>query len=311
LNSNESTIFPLLCIAFLYLITLYQYSKLFWNKGHPKTMEQSYSPHQSRLSTETGVPLYRQLQEILSGQIHSGALVPGDLVPGEMELAHRFDVSRITARRALTELANGGLVTRRRGLGTIVIETPPMPYIRSSVEGWLDGMRQMAEATTVRLLSFEYAPASKAVSQAMALDVGTTVQRAVRVRLLGDQPFSYLDTSVPEHIGRRYDRSEMGAMSLLELLENAGVRVASAQQAISAVAADAEVASALSIYAGAPLLSVSRVVMDENSEVVEFIRALYRPEIYTISMNMERVERAEGKAWSAGDRPFEDRATHD
>ena len=274
-------------------------------------MVQSHSPHQSRLSTETGVPLYRQLQEILSGQIHSGALVPGDIIPGEMQLAQRFDVSRITARRALTELAIAGLVTRKRGRGTIVIATPPLPSIPSSVEGWLENARQMADATTVRLLSFNYLPVSAAVASAMGIETGKVVQRAVRVRMIGGRPFSYLDTCVPEHIGRRYDRSELGAMSLLDLLENAGVHVASAQQTISAVAADAEVAAALSIYAGAPLLAVSRVVLDRTGEVVEFIRALYRPEMYTISMNMKRIGLPDDRSWSTRAKPDEDCSTHD
>ena len=145
----------------------------------------------------------------------------------------------------------------------------------------------------------------------MGIEAGKVVQRAVRVRMIGGRPFSYLDTCVPEHIGRRYDRSELGAMSLLNLLENAGVHVASAQQTISAVAADAEVAAALSIYAGAPLLAVSRVVLDRTGEVVEFIRALYRPEMYTISMNMERIGLPDDRSWSTLAKPDEDCSTHD
>ena len=269
-----------------------------FGKGPFCLMIHSHNPHQSRLSIKTGVPLYRQLQGIISGQIQSGALIPGDKVPSEMQLMHRFDVSRITARRALTELAIRGLVTRERGRGTIVAVSPPLPNIPSSIEGWLENARQMANATTVHLLSFNYLPVENAVATLMKIDRGKVVQRAVRVRMLGDRPFSYLDTCVPEHIGRRYDRSDMGVMSLLELLENAGVRVVSAQQTISAVAADDEVAAALSIYAGAALLEVTRVVADENGEVVEFIRALYRPEMYKVSMHMDRIGKPEGRVWT-------------
>ena len=98
-------------------------------------------PHPTGLNSGTGVPLYRQLENILVGQIHNGSLVPGDSVPGEHELAQRFDVSSITARRALTELAIGGLVTRERGRGTKVAAVPPMPNLQSSVDGWLAALR--------------------------------------------------------------------------------------------------------------------------------------------------------------------------
>ena len=269
-------------------------------------MIHSHRPHQSRLSIKTGVPLYRQLQGIISGQIQSGTLIPGDKVPSEMQLMQRFDVSRITVRRALTELAIKGLVTRERGRGTTVAVSPPLPNIPSSIEGWLENAKQMADSTTVRLLSFDYLPVENSVATLMKIDKGKVVQRAVRVRMVGDQPFSYLETCVPEHIGRRYDRSEMGEMSLLELLETAGVRVVSAQQTISAVAADDEVAAALSIYAGAALLAVTRVVIDENGEVVEFIRAHYRPEMYKISMNMERIGEPEGRTWTTQAAPDDD-----
>jgi len=125
------------------------------------------------------------------------------------------------------------------------------------------------------------------------------VQRAVRVRILDGKPMSYLVTYVPSDIGRQYDRDELNRRPLLHLLERAGVDVASARQTISATVADAQVASALSVHAGAPLIEVRRVVRDAADRPVEYIRVLYRPDLYRFEMSMRRVREKEGMRWAA------------
>jgi GntR family transcriptional regulator len=65
-------------------------------------------------------PLSAQLAQLLRELIRSGDLVPGDRVPSEPQLARKYSVSRDTAQRALAMLADEGLITRRRGVGSIV-----------------------------------------------------------------------------------------------------------------------------------------------------------------------------------------------
>ncbi|RME67622.1 MAG: GntR family transcriptional regulator, partial [Alphaproteobacteria bacterium] len=65
-------------------------------------------------------PLYHQIYVLMREKIISGVYHDGSLIPSEHELEKMFGVSRITAKRALDELASEGLVTRRRGRGTTV-----------------------------------------------------------------------------------------------------------------------------------------------------------------------------------------------
>jgi len=57
--------------------------------------------------------------------IRGGTLSPGDQLPAEPELAKQFGISRPTLRAALSELIAGGLLIRRRGIGTFVSTSPP------------------------------------------------------------------------------------------------------------------------------------------------------------------------------------------
>jgi DNA-binding transcriptional MocR family regulator len=63
--------------------------------------------------------------------IRSGQLAAGDRVPSEVDLAREHDVSRDTAQRALTVLAEEGLIVRRRGVGSVVAATEPVRKVRA------------------------------------------------------------------------------------------------------------------------------------------------------------------------------------
>ncbi|HEX5325898.1 MAG TPA: GntR family transcriptional regulator, partial [Acetobacteraceae bacterium] len=69
-------------------------------------------------------PLYRQLTELLRGQIVSGALADGARLPSEAQLGERYGVSRITIRQALADLERQGLLERTPGRGTFVRRRP-------------------------------------------------------------------------------------------------------------------------------------------------------------------------------------------
>jgi GntR family transcriptional regulator len=74
---------------------------------------------------KTDGPLYAQVRQLLRERIRSGTWRPGQLLPNEFEIADEFGVSQGTARKALDALAQDGLVVRRQGRGTFVVEHTP------------------------------------------------------------------------------------------------------------------------------------------------------------------------------------------
>jgi DNA-binding LacI/PurR family transcriptional regulator len=65
-------------------------------------------------------PFYQHIYDYLLGEINSGRLGSGDRAPTEKELCQKFNVSRITSKRALEMLAANGYITRFRGKGSFV-----------------------------------------------------------------------------------------------------------------------------------------------------------------------------------------------
>lgn len=254
-------------------------------------------------------PLYHQIYLILKGQITDGLYGTNARLPSELDLTERFGVSRITAKRAMDELAAEGLVVRERARGTRVIYQPPSASIASSIEGMLENLIAMGLETTVKLLDFAYLPASNSVAEALEIESGAEVQRAVRVRYLEDGPFSHLTTYVPSATGRQFSAEELSSLPLLSLLERCGVKVDSASQTISATLADNIVAPLLGADAGSALMKIMRVVRDQNGMPVEFITALYRPDRYQYRMSLSRVQGETERRWAADDNASKSRTS--
>ena len=243
-------------------------------------------------------PLYHQIYVLLREQILDGIYGAQALVPTEQELTHRFNVSRITAKRALDELAAEGLVVRRRGRGTSVARPLPTRPVRANITGLLENLLMMGLKTDVDILEFGYVPAPPDVARALKVATGAEVQRAVRVRSLDGVPLSYTTSYVPADLGRVYGRKHLATTPLLALLERAGCLIGSAEQTISATLADTMVAPRLGLRVGAPLLAVTRTVLDQTGRLVEHIHILYRPDRYNYRMKLSRVQGPATKLWS-------------
>lgn len=254
-----------------------------------------------RIDSRLPTPLYHQIYVLLREQILGGVYADNGLVPTEQELTRRFGVSRITAKRALNELAAEGLVVRRRGKGTTVASRVAVPALSANISGLLENLLMMGLKTKVKIIDFAYRPASEDVARALALEVGAEVQRAVRVRSLDGAPLSFTTSYVPGALGRTFSRKDLATKPLLELLERAGVLIGSADQSIGAVLADSMVAPRLGVRVGSPLLSVTRTVFDQHARPVEYIAILYRPDRYQYRMKLARVQGPAAKLWSATD----------
>lgn len=244
----------------------------------------------------------RQVYLVLRDRIVSGAAHFGTRLPNENALALAHGVSRVTIRRALGELQREHLIERRRSAGTRVIYRPSPARMTADISGVLANIANMGRSTKVRLLSFDYVPAHGPAAEALGIGDRDLLQRAVRVRSVDGVPFSYLVTHVPERIGITYQAKDLADRPLLELLERSGVKVERATQRISACLAAPEVAAALGVTTGSPLIELVRIVYDRDNRGVEYLHALYRPDRYGFEFDMVRAGAAAKRSWAASPR---------
>jgi GntR family transcriptional regulator len=214
-------------------------------------------------------PLYAQVRERLIERIRSGQWKPGQLIPNEFEIADEFGVSQGTARKAIGALAAEGLVLRRQGRGTFVVEHTPAHVLFRFFNLYDDA--GVAVTPDSRDATACLAEPDIEERRALGLDAATRVIRIVRTRMRNGVPFIRETIALPEPVFAGFvDRPEI-ANTLYDLFQKEyGVMVMRTEDRLSAVAADAEMAAALAIAPGTPLLRIARIAFAIDHRPVEW-----------------------------------------
>ncbi len=232
------------------------------------------------------IPLYYRIFLALRDEILSGERGLGVAMPTEQELGALHGVSRITARRALDELAQHGLVERKRRVGTRVTFRSPAAPIEGHINQAIESLIAFGRGTQVRVIEFGEVPASDTVAQQLGLAAGARVVRALRMRLADDAPLGAIESFVPTAIGSAIGRDALTTMPMLELIRAAGHAIGKGAQTISAVSADPALAALLEAETRAAIIRIDRVVRDTDGRPLLFTSARYRGDRYRLSLDL-------------------------
>jgi len=251
------------------------------------------------VATPLPVPRYHQIYLLLRERLATGEFSGGAPLPGELELAREYGVSRVTMRAALNLLVQEKLILRQRGRGTFARTSDATPA-GPPLLGLLENLVSMGLKTSVRVLELGSVPASPEVAEGLRIAPGDMVQRAVRVRSHRGGPVSHITTYVPLAVAK-FRRRLLTDKPMLQLLEESGVKVAGAEQTVSAKLADPQIAALLEVEVGAPLLAVTRIVHDRAGRPVQLLRGLYRPDRYQYRMQLTRSGDDVPRIWVSND----------
>jgi GntR family transcriptional regulator len=245
-------------------------------------------PATERIATASRIqaPRYHQVYVKLRSWVRDGSYAPGSQIPTEPELCKLFGVSRITIRKAISELVSESWLVRHQGKGTFVSLGAAEPAATLDLSEARHRVADIAASTQVRDLVVAEVLPDEETQATLDLAPGERVQRASHVRVHRGVPLGLITTYVPLDIARRIGRRDMTRQPMFELLGRAGVQVDSAEQWIGATLAGVEAAGALSIDVGAPLLRLTRVVRDVRGKPVERVVALYRADAYQYQMRL-------------------------
>ncbi len=231
-------------------------------------------------------PLYHQLFLMLRDEIVTGRRAFGESVPTEAELSERHGVSRVTARRALDELSNSGLVERRRRIGTRVTFQAPTRPLEADIDQAVESLLAFGRKTAVKLIELTEGPAPADIAEALQLPDGAPVVHAQRLRSLDGQPLGQVSSWMPAAIAAHVPLTGLATTPILALLRDAGLSIGSAWQTIGAEVADAAMAALLDIPPRSALLWIERVVRGGDGAPILLTRAHYRADRYRITLDL-------------------------
>jgi GntR family histidine utilization transcriptional repressor len=226
------------------------------------------------------LPAYEQVKAWIRQHIASGEWKPGDLVPSEAALIDRFAISRMTANRALRELASEGLVTRIQGSGTRVAQLHRISS-RLVIRDIHEEVAERGHVHTTRVLKVAQEQAQAPLAQSLGLRKGARVFHSVLVHLENSVPIQYEDRYVNPRAAPAYLDADFTRVSpTSHLLEHAPLTEAS--YTIEACLPSSEEARALEIRTSDPcLVMVRRTVSGAN--VASVARQLYPGSRYSFS----------------------------
>lgn len=229
------------------------------------------------------VPLYFQIAQHLERAIADGTLAAGTLLLNEVEMAEALALSRPTMRRALQSLVDKGLLVRRRGVGTRVVQSK----MRRSLEltSLFEDLSKFGQSPTTRVISSETVPASDDVAAKMGIAPKTEVVELVRLRSANGKPIAKMTNFVPLDMVR-LTADELSERGLYELMRSQGVTLHSADQTIGAATASPADAKLLDEPRGAALLTMERIAYDDRGRVVEYGRHIYAASRYSFEISL-------------------------
>lgn len=241
--------------------------------------------------TSTHGDIARALTEGIAG----GRYPVGTLLPTEFELCDRFGASRYSVRRALQELQDLGLISRRKNVGTRVESSRPVPGFMQSF-ATVDELAQYGAAHARTVQSIAAVDLDAALARELDRPAGERWLRISSVRRDGTAralPIGWTDVYVEaayEAVAALVRQSpERLVSSLIE--EHFGRRISRIAQRIQATSLPASMAEALQAPADSPALRIVRRYLDAEDRVFEISVTWHPADRFTLSSVLERGRR--------------------
>jgi GntR family histidine utilization transcriptional repressor len=217
---------------------------------------------------------FAHVKQAVIRRIQDGEWPQGSLLPTELELAAEFGCARATVNRALRELAEEGVVERKRKSGTRVAVMPakrailPISIVRQTVE-------EMNAAYRYALVSRNQIEAPAWLASRLGLGHGRQVLHVECMHYADNQPFQFEErwvniAAVPDIVEADLETTGPNEWLLRE------VPFTDAQISFGAIAADERLAGFLAAPEGTPLLQMERTTW-LREQPVTLVRMAFHP----------------------------------
>lgn len=216
-------------------------------------------------------------------------LPEGAALPSERRLAERWQVARMTLRRAVDDLVLEELLVRRHGSGTYT-SRPKVAKVLSMVS-FSEFIRREGMTPGTRVLEFRTVKAERAVARRLRIPVGDPVLCFTRLRLADDVPLVVERTTLPGGYVPGLREEDLDG-SMYELLAaRYGIEVAGATSKLEPVLPDARTAQWLGIPASQPCMAFHGISFDRRERVCEYTTGIYRGDRYAFTAELRSTPR--------------------
>lgn len=235
-----------------------------------------------------GIPRHIQITRWVEEQIHQNTYKPDEKLPSENEMAQKFDVSRVTIRRALQSLESNGLIYRCQGLGSFVSDTRT-PHNLVRLTDFSEDMVRAGLKATSEVRQFTSIKAPDWLAEALDIEVDQHVIQIDRLRLGNGEPVAFDSTWMPMFYGQLIKESDLKSATIYKILEEQyDIRLIRGKYQITADSASEHLARELGVDVNMPLLRIDRSTYTIGNKTVYYQKRYYRSDRVMYEMTLER-----------------------
>jgi GntR family transcriptional regulator len=219
-------------------------------------------------------PVYIQIRDILIEKIDSGEFKRDNQLPSEREISETYNISRMTARSALTQLVEMGYAYRVKGKGTFA----RLPKINRDFVN-LCGFSQMLKSKGIKpgnkVVKLGIIEANKRIAMLLGTTIGTKIFEIVRIRYGNNIPLALEFSYLPANLFNDLFRYDFEINSLYKVIEEIyGYRLKYAKQWIKITTLNASESKILKVKENTPAFLLESITYDMDDRVVEATRSL-------------------------------------
>ncbi len=222
---------------------------------------------------------FEQIKKFILNKIESGEWQENALVPSENKLAEEFDVSRMTARRALEELSQQGILNRTKGSGTFVASLKGQGSM-FEIKDIADEIKARGHDYHATVLELETIQAIAPIAIALDVDVDSNVFRSVIVHFDNNKPVQVEERFINPSAAPNYLEQKFTEISPHEYLSKVAP-LTEARHTIEAVSPTEQVCEWLQLFNQEPCLQLIRRTSSKQG-VVCFARIIYPGSSYRL-----------------------------
>ena len=237
------------------------------------------------------VPKYYLIKQEIIDMINREEIDENGMVPSERELMAMFGVSRITVRKAITDLVNEGYLYTVQGKGTFV-RTDELNRDLVSIMSCTEDIRRMGMVPSKKVICAEVIPADKKRIKRLQLAEGDHVLKLQRVYYANNEPLNYTTTYLPCKLFPGIEEHDFGQESVYQVLEQEyNVKIATATRTLEAVLALDDVSERLEMTPGQPVIlfrAVTFGIMNRRELPIEVFKSYYRSDKFKFYIKQVR-----------------------
>lgn len=247
------------------------------------------------MNSKSAKPLYLQIEASIRNDIQAHVYKTGDKLPTETELSAKYNVSKITIRKAMEKLSKDGLVLKVQGKGTFVCpQKDKIPLSRAS--GFNDSLSSHGHASRHKVLEIKNIRSDARLSKALDLREGSPVIYVERLIWADRKPIGLDTIYVSEAAFPDFIQKAASEKPLYHILkEDYGLEIAEATLEINGILADSSKAALLECLVGDPLFYVEKTAYTSSGTPIHFSSTFIRCDSVTYVVRTNRYLHMEEK----------------